>query len=309
MSSTCEPGPRPSRSPSSRIFVRARRIHELVLRLDDGMPPGHLRPRRYASYAMRRPPAGCTSTGSNAPSSPTRARQTIRSSSRAPMCGESARTRLTSSCAGASGSSSRSSGPIFSAYVDALLGLRLEPRLVLREDVAQELGRDLGRARVDRAGVVLRRDREGTLRRDRPGVERLDRAVDRDAGLVVPGHERALDRRGAAPARQQRRMDVEPQRALEQLVRDQEAVGADDDRVGGELDGLVEPRRLRHRDPEPLGRLLRRRRRDATPASARACPAASAAGRRRAPRASRSSTSAPNCAVAATAIRRAMLSR
>ena len=85
MSRTCESGPRPSRSPSSRILSALVGFMELVLRLDDGMPPGHLRPRRYASYAMRRPPAGCTSTGSNAPSSPTRACQTIRSSRRAPM--------------------------------------------------------------------------------------------------------------------------------------------------------------------------------------------------------------------------------
>ena len=64
-------------------------------------------------------------------------------------------------------------------------------------------------------------------------------------------------------------MDVEPERALEQLVRDQEAVGADDDRVGAELYGLVEPGRLSDRDPERLGRLLRRRRRQLAAAPAR----------------------------------------
>src|SRR4051794_2515054 len=99
-------------------LVRTGRVHELVLGLDDGMPPGpHRRPRRYASYSMRRPRGGCPSTGSKEPPPPPRARHTSRSPSRAPMCGESARTRLTSSCAGAPGSSSRSSGPIFSAYV------------------------------------------------------------------------------------------------------------------------------------------------------------------------------------------------
>ena len=54
------------------------------------------RPRSHASYAMRRPPSGCTSTGSNDPSSATRARQTVTPrpwrSARAPMCGERART-------------------------------------------------------------------------------------------------------------------------------------------------------------------------------------------------------------------------
>ena len=47
---------------------------------------------------MRRPPSGCTSTGSNEPSSATRARQIVTprpwSSARAPMCGESARTLI-----------------------------------------------------------------------------------------------------------------------------------------------------------------------------------------------------------------------
>src|SRR6476660_6610961 len=47
-------------------------------------------------------------------------------------------------------------------------------------------------------------------------------------------------------------MDVEPQRALEQLVRDQEAVGADDDRVRRDPDRRIEPRRLLERDAEPL---------------------------------------------------------
>ena len=51
------------------------------------------------------------------------------------------------------------------------------------------------------------------LRGDRAGVQRLDRLVDRHAGLRIPGHDRALHRRRPAPARQQRRMDVEPRSA------------------------------------------------------------------------------------------------
>jgi hypothetical protein len=94
-------------------------------------------------------------------------------------------------------------GPDLLRVRRALLGLRLEARLVLREHIDQKLRSDLGRARVDGAGVVVRGDREGALRGDRPGVERLDRAVDRDAGLLVPGHQRALHGSGPAPARQQ----------------------------------------------------------------------------------------------------------
>ena len=56
------------------------------------------RPRRYSAYAMRRPPSGCTSSSSSAPSSPTRAFQTMSggpsTTARAPMCGESARIRF-----------------------------------------------------------------------------------------------------------------------------------------------------------------------------------------------------------------------
>ena len=63
-------------------------------------------------------PSGCTSTGTSSPPS-TRARQTVTgrpcSSPRAPMCGESARIRFSSSCGGRLQSSSRSSGRIFSA--------------------------------------------------------------------------------------------------------------------------------------------------------------------------------------------------
>ena len=52
-------------------------------------PPGrrhgaHRRPRRQASALMRRPPSGCTSTGSNDPSSPIRALHTVTGGPRAP---------------------------------------------------------------------------------------------------------------------------------------------------------------------------------------------------------------------------------
>src|SRR5581483_8606969 len=76
-------------------------------------------PRRNSSYVIRFRPSGCTSTGVNSPWS-RRARQTItrRPSTivHAPMCGESARTRRHAST-GSSRRSSRSDGPIFSAYV------------------------------------------------------------------------------------------------------------------------------------------------------------------------------------------------
>ena len=62
-------------------------------------------------------------------------------------------------------------------------------------------------------------------------------------------------------------MDVEPERLLEERRRDQQPVGADDDHVGRPWWQLG-PLRLVHRDPEPLRRLLRGRRRQAAAAAA-----------------------------------------
>ena len=101
-------------------------------------------------------------------------------------------------------------------------------------------------------------DLERLLRRDRPGVQRLDCLVDRHARLLVAGQDRALHRGGTAPARQQRRMHVQPERAFEQARRDVEAVRADDDAVGVSRKlGLL---RLMNRDSELRGDELRGRR-------------------------------------------------
>ena len=79
----------------------------------------HRRPLRNSSYVMRRPPSGCTSSGTSSRSS-TRARQIVigrpSSSARAPMCGESARIRRSAS-AGSARSSCRSAASSLWAYV------------------------------------------------------------------------------------------------------------------------------------------------------------------------------------------------
>ena len=59
-------------------------------------------------------------------------------------------------------------------------------------------------------------------------------------------------------------MDVEPQRALERRLGDEQPVRAHDHRVGGELGAVV-----RDRDAEPFRRLLRRRGREPAPPAAR----------------------------------------
>ena len=61
-------------------------------------------------------------------------------------------------------------------------------------------------------------------RQHRAGIEARIHLHDRDAGFAVSGEERALDRRRAAPARQQRGVDVE--RAVRRGVEQRAAAGS-----------------------------------------------------------------------------------
>ena len=185
-----------------------------------------------------------------------RARQTVSlrpsTSPRAPMCGESARIWFRSSVGGRFQSSSRSSGVRRSAYVAPSSGWGRKSG-ELGEHLLEQLGRELTRALVDDACVVLDADQKGALGGDRAGVELRRRPVNRDSRLVVPGHDRPLDRRRAAPAREQRRMDVEPARAVEEALGNERAVGGHDHRVRRlERERLVQALGLADRDPEPV---------------------------------------------------------
>jgi hypothetical protein len=77
------------------------------------------------------------------------------------------------------------------------------------EHAHDQVPAERGQARRQRAVGVVGLDRLGRGHADGPAVETRRQAHDRDAGLAVAGHDRALDRRGSAPARQQRRVDVE----------------------------------------------------------------------------------------------------
>src|SRR4029450_10559430 len=109
------------------LLAEAREVGRVDRRLDLDAPhpvtPAHdqeRKPRTHASWAIRLPASGCTSTSSRrSPSSRERQTVTFRPSTspRAPMCGERARIRSCSSFADRDQSSSRSPGPIFSAYV------------------------------------------------------------------------------------------------------------------------------------------------------------------------------------------------
>ena len=146
----------------------------------------------------------------------------------------------------------------------ALGRLRHERRL--RQHLVEQLDAELGRPPRDRRVVVLLPDRERTLRRDRPRVELGHELDDRRAGLRVTGHQRPLDRRGAPPARKQRRVDVQPERAVEHRLGDERAVRGEHDRrlLGVEV---LQALGLAHLDAQPLGRFLRGRRPKTPPAA------------------------------------------
>ena len=221
------------------------------------------------------------------------------------MCGDSARTRRSSSSGGRSSRASRSAGPIFSAYVTPSPDCGVKSAVAAARSSSSSRG-ELGR-RARRPPRRRRRRRSGTRACAAIGPASSSFTV---SWIVTPvslvaGHDRALDRRGAAPARQQRRVDVQPERAVEQRLGDQQAVGARRPRCRRLED---RGRRRAARAGGPGSRAARRRSFAGGAASCRPRP------RGRSGRvsryaisccaASRSSTSAPNGAVAATAIRR-----
>ncbi len=108
------------------------------------------------------------------------------------------------------------------------------------------------------AAVSLGRMVHGSLQEDGAGIQGRLHAHEGDAGLAVAGEERALNGRGAAPARQQRgvHIDAAEPRRIEQRLRQNEPVGDHDQHVRA-----------------PGAKLSKRRRRPAASAAARAAAA------------------------------------
>ena len=126
---------------------------------------------------------------------------------------------------------------------DALLGL-LGAGRALVERAHQQGGAEVLQARRQRPVVVVGPDRLGLHEAHRTGVETGREAHDRDPGLLVAGHDRALDGRRAAPARQQRGMDVEDLEVGQQRLLDQRAERAEHEHVGaGRRPAARPPRR------------------------------------------------------------------
>ncbi len=110
---------------------------------------------------------------------------------------------------------------------DALLCL-IDKGRALVEGLYQQVAPQLLQALCHGAVGVLVRDRLDTGEADRSAVQTRGETHDADAGLLVAGHDRSLDRRRAAPAGQQRRMHVEDLPQGEQRVGDERSEGADD---------------------------------------------------------------------------------
>ena len=179
----------------------------------------------------------------------------------------------------------------------------LDPRRALVERADEQLAAEILEPRGERAVVVVRPDRLGSARQTGPeSSPAVSRMIETPVSRVA-GHDRPLDRRRAAPARQQRRVDVEELVVGQQRLLDQRAVRADEERVGrrgGDLRehlGRVERPRAGQRDPERARRLGHRRRLERPPAALRPVRARDTSRGRCALPASRSSTAAANADV------------
>ena len=218
------------------------------------------------------------------------------------MCGRSARTTRSTSAGVRVGSSARSAASILCAYVTPSSSCSTHGGRSSRARTSRSPLSAWSRA-GERPVVVVGPDRLPPLQADRAGVEPLGQPHDRDAGLRVAGHDRPLDRRSAAPARQQRRMHVEDLVLAQQRLANERAVGAETSASGSAAAIRVEDLRrvqLLGRDQleaERASGVRDRRGPERAPASLRAVRACDTSAGRCGPAASRSSTAAANSEV------------
>ena len=136
-------------------------------------------------------------------------------------------------------------------------------------------------------------DRLGGGEAHRPAVETGGEAHDRHAGALVAGHDRALDRRRPAPARQQRGVHVQQLVRGQQRLLDQRPEGAHHQRIRLRLARSV---------PRPMARSRCSGCSSAIPSERARSATGGAASRRPRPRgrSGRLSTSAGRCSLAAS---------
>ena len=112
---------------------------------------------------------------------------------------------------------------------DAVLELRHRPPI--RERGVDQVGGQLGGPREHGARVVVDPDWNPLLRGNRTRVELLHQLDDADARFLVAGHQCPLDGRRPTPARQQRRVGVEPARPLQRAARHELSIRDNHERV------------------------------------------------------------------------------
>ena len=121
---------------------------------------------------------------------------------------------------------------------DAVVGLRRElQRAALQraERAHHQVGAERAPARrAGRPPSCRGRSATRSAMRHGPGVEPLVHLHHHDAALGIARHDRAVDRRGAAPARQQRGMQVEAaeRHGIEDRLRQDQPIGDDDRGIG-----------------------------------------------------------------------------
>ena len=121
----------------------------------------------------------------------------------------------------------------------------------------ENLAAELREPRLELAAGFLAADAEPPLRQDGAGVELDGPLHERHAGLEISREDRVRDRRGAAPPRQKRGVDVHraPVSRVEQVIRDSVPVGRPDQNLRSQRRKRnqrrrVEASRLEDRDPE-----------------------------------------------------------
>ncbi len=97
---------------------------------------------------------------------------------------------------------------IGNAHRRLLLGLH-PARLQVEERRSYQVRAKRRELIVQGTGVLILSDRKATLRKQRPGIQTRVHPHDRNPRFTIAREKRALNRRGAAPARQERGMNVQ----------------------------------------------------------------------------------------------------
>jgi hypothetical protein len=129
--------------------------------------------------------------------------------------------------------------------------LRLRDRLQpagrdLRQRLHDHAGTERRELVMQGAGIVVRGDSDARLHEHWPGIESGLHPHQRHARFPIARHQRALDRRRTAPARQQRRVDIDGPEARhrEHAHREDQSVGRDDKEIRARVADAIADRRV-----------------------------------------------------------------